>query len=242
MAGRSNVGKSSLINALVKQKVARTSAAPGKTRLANYYLIESRSPHPESPLYLVDLPGYGYARGGAESAEAFGELTREYFDPTSQPGRQVGGVLHLIDARHPALRQDFLAHEWLLRRGAPVDNRRDEDGQAESLRAAAGLEDAREIRRRGGAVLRAGRYRTGRNLEDHPAMGRSTPRSSAGRTSGGRATAWQICSGSGHRERRLYSHLQRQSLGIRRFALGRRVDERRDGDGCRISAGPLEKV
>jgi len=119
MAGRSNVGKSSLINALVKQKVARTSAAPGKTRLANYYLIEPDSPRQKS-FYLVDLPGYGYARGGAESVEAFGQLTREYFDPTSQPGRRVGGVLHLIDARHPSLRPDFLAYEWLIRRGVPV--------------------------------------------------------------------------------------------------------------------------
>ena len=121
MAGRSNVGKSSLINALVKQKVARTSAAPGKTRLANYYLIESSNPnHKSPPFYLVDLPGYGYARGGAESVEAFGQLTREYFDPTSQPWRRVGGVLHLIDARHPSLRPDFLAYEWLIRRGVPV--------------------------------------------------------------------------------------------------------------------------
>jgi GTP-binding protein len=119
MVGRSNVGKSTLINALLKQKVARTSAAPGKTRLANYYLIEPDSHH-QKRLYLVDLPGYGYARGGAESVEAFGELTREYFDPASQPGRSIGGVLHLIDARHPELRQDFLAHEWLIRRGVPV--------------------------------------------------------------------------------------------------------------------------
>lgn len=119
MVGRSNVGKSSLINALVKQKIARTSAAPGKTRLANYYLIEPDNPRQKS-LYLVDLPGYGYARGGAESVEAFEQLTHEYFDPLSQPGRQIGGVLHLIDARHPWLRRDVLAHEWLVRRGAPV--------------------------------------------------------------------------------------------------------------------------
>jgi len=118
MAGRSNVGKSSLINALVKAKVARTSAAPGKTRLANYYLVEPGGAH--KSLYLVDLPGYGYARGGAEAAEAFGELTRQYFDPLSRPGRRIGGVLHLIDARHPALEQDVLAHEWLLRRGVPL--------------------------------------------------------------------------------------------------------------------------
>lgn len=120
MVGRSNVGKSSLINALVRQKIARTSAAPGKTRLANYYLIESRSPTHESRLYLVDLPGYGYARGGAESKEAFEALTRQYFTPPDQSGRQLAGVLHLIDARHPDLPQDAAAYEWLLRTGLPM--------------------------------------------------------------------------------------------------------------------------
>ena len=102
MVGRSNVGKSSLINALVKQKIARTSAAPGKTRLANYYLIESLIPSPES-LYLVDLPGYGYARGGAESVEAFEALTQAYFDPSTREQRRVAGVLQLVDSRHPEL-------------------------------------------------------------------------------------------------------------------------------------------
>jgi GTP-binding protein EngB required for normal cell division len=76
MVGRSNVGKSSLINALVRQSVARTSAAPGKTRLANIYRVARGA---SGPLYLVDLPGYGYARGGAESAREFEELTRAYF-------------------------------------------------------------------------------------------------------------------------------------------------------------------
>lgn len=113
MVGRSNVGKSSLINALVNRKIARTSAAPGKTRLANYYLIEDA-------YYLVDLPGYGYARGGRESVEEFEALTRQYFDPSSQPGRVLGGVLHLIDARHPELPQDVAAHEWLVRTGASI--------------------------------------------------------------------------------------------------------------------------
>ena len=65
LVGRSNVGKSSLINALVRQPVARTSAAPGKTRLANFYRVQRGS---SPPLYLVDLPGYGYARGGREAA------------------------------------------------------------------------------------------------------------------------------------------------------------------------------
>src|SRR5712691_4709700 len=77
LVGRSNVGKSSLINALVKKTIARTSAAPGKTRLANYYLIQSenlQSPNLQS-FYLVDLPGYGYARGGEEAAREFEILT-----------------------------------------------------------------------------------------------------------------------------------------------------------------------
>jgi GTP-binding protein len=118
LVGRSNVGKSSLINALVKQKIARTSAAPGKTRLANFYLINPQSTIPG--LYIVDLPGYGYARGGAESVESFEALTEQYFDRAARPGRRLAGIFHLIDARHPALRQDASAHEWLLGHGLPI--------------------------------------------------------------------------------------------------------------------------
>ena len=67
LVGRSNVGKSSLINALVRQRVARTSAAPGKTRLANVYRVTRGG---RAPWYLLDLPGYGYARGGDAGFEA----------------------------------------------------------------------------------------------------------------------------------------------------------------------------
>src|SRR6266511_6261365 len=76
LVGRSNVGKSSLINALVRQRVARTSGAPGKTRLANVYRIARGS---AGRLYLVDLPGYGFAGGGADAARAFDEVTRAFF-------------------------------------------------------------------------------------------------------------------------------------------------------------------
>jgi GTP-binding protein len=108
LVGRSNVGKSSLINALVRQKVARTSAAPGKTRLANFYRVQ-RGAAPA--LYLVDLPGYGYARGGDAAAREFNRLVDEYFARSGE--EKPIGVLLLVDARHPGLESDLEAWTWL---------------------------------------------------------------------------------------------------------------------------------
>ncbi len=94
--GRSNVGKSSLINALVRQPVARTSAAPGKTRLANFYRVQRGS---APALYLVDLPGYGYARGGDASAQEFNRLTDAYF--RRGPARRGGAAARGLAAPRP---------------------------------------------------------------------------------------------------------------------------------------------
>ena len=105
LVGRSNVGKSSLINALVRRKVARTSAAPGKTRLANFYRVQRGT---ASAQYLVDLPGYGYARGGDSAAQEFNRLTEAYFSRDA-----AIGVLLLVDARHPGLESDRDAWTWL---------------------------------------------------------------------------------------------------------------------------------
>ena len=124
LVGRSNVGKSSLINALVRQRVARTSAAPGKTRLANVYRVTRGG---AAPFFLVDLPGYGYARGGDKSAEEFRELAQGYFGrilpgQASQVGGQVSATpasparvsaLLLVDVRHPAMAADVDAWRWL---------------------------------------------------------------------------------------------------------------------------------
>ena len=114
IVGRSNVGKSSLINALVRRPVARTSAAPGKTRLVNVYRVQRGS---SDPRYLVDLPGYGYARatkgtsgqrGRDAAAEEFNALTEAYF---GRPGERA--VILLVDSRHPGLASDMDAWEWI---------------------------------------------------------------------------------------------------------------------------------
>jgi GTP-binding protein len=108
LVGRSNVVKSGLINALVRRNVARTSAAPGKTRLANFYRVQRGT---SAPFYLVDLPGYGYARGGDASAREFNDLTNAYF---ARGGTAKAlAVLLLVDARHPGLDTDVEGWNWM---------------------------------------------------------------------------------------------------------------------------------
>jgi GTP-binding protein len=109
--------------------VARTSAAPGKTRLANIYRVSRGS----GDLYLVDLPGYGYARGGRAAAAEFETLTAAYF-------RQEGQIaaLLLVDARHPGLPQDVQAWRWLesgVGRCAVAVTKIDKLSRAQRLRA-----------------------------------------------------------------------------------------------------------
>lgn len=140
VVGRSNVGKSSLINALVRKKLARTSAAPGKTRLANFYRVVAEG---RSPFHLVDLPGFGYARGGDKAREEFDALAAAYF------GARVGdprfrGALVLVDSRHPGLDSDRAAWNWLERLGVEayvVATKVDKLTQAERRRHLAELED-----------------------------------------------------------------------------------------------------
>ena len=109
VTGRSNVGKSTLLNALCRSKVARTSAAPGKTRLANIYRVTVEGGRPGTwGLYLVDLPGYGYARGGANAASELEAVAEAYCAANREPA-----ALLLVDSRHPGLDSDTQAARWL---------------------------------------------------------------------------------------------------------------------------------
>jgi GTP-binding protein len=134
LVGRSNVGKSSLINALVRQRVARTSGAPGKTRLANVYRVTRGG---AAPLYLLDLPGYGYARRSKDGGDAgFEELVTTVFV------RQPAGLL-LVDARHPGLASDRAAWQWIRAAAggaAVVATKIDKLGHGERIRALRELE------------------------------------------------------------------------------------------------------
>ena len=109
-AGRSNVGKSSVINRLTGRKnLAYVGASPGKTTQINYFRVEGRA-------YLVDLPGYGYAKVSKEEKERWGRLMESYFQ--DEAGLITLGVL-IVDARHKPTANDVVMHDWFRQTGCP---------------------------------------------------------------------------------------------------------------------------
>jgi GTP-binding protein len=170
LVGRSNVGKSTLVNALAGRSLARTSAAPGKTRLANLYRVTVDG-GPGGPgrwsTYFADLPGYGYARGGRESVAELAQIATEYFDLEGLEGKaggyEIAGVLQVIDARHPDLDADTDAHEWLASLGverAVVATKIDKLSRAERARNLA------ELKRRFGTAALPVSAARGEGLDD----------------------------------------------------------------------------
>lgn len=106
-AGKSNVGKSSLINGLMNRKsYARTSSQPGKTQTINFYNINEA-------LYFVDLPGYGFAKVSKETKEKWGKMIERYL----QRSRQLRLVFLLIDIRHEPSANDVGMYEWIVHNG-----------------------------------------------------------------------------------------------------------------------------
>ena len=106
-AGKSNVGKSSLINGLMNRKaLARTSAQPGKTQTINFYNINEQ-------MYFVDLPGYGYAKVSEKEKEKWGKMVENYLHRS----KQLKAVFLLIDIRHEPSGNDRLMYDWILHQG-----------------------------------------------------------------------------------------------------------------------------
>lgn len=106
-AGKSNVGKSSLINALMQRKsLARTSAQPGKTQTINFYNINKE-------LYFVDLPGYGYAKASKEAVAKWGKMIENYL----YSSKQLKAIFLLIDIRHEPGANDRQMYDWVVKSG-----------------------------------------------------------------------------------------------------------------------------
>lgn len=110
LSGRSNVGKSSLINTLINRKgLARTSSQPGKTQTLNFYNIESE-------LYFVDVPGYGYAKVSKKDREKWGQMIERYF--SDRP--VLSGVISLVDGRHEPTELDCQMIDFLHYYDLPI--------------------------------------------------------------------------------------------------------------------------
>lgn len=106
-AGKSNVGKSSLINALMNRKsLARTSSQPGKTQTINYYNVNDA-------IYFVDLPGYGYAKANENVKAQWGKMIEDYLHKS----KQLKIVFLLIDIRHAPSNNDCIMYDWILNNG-----------------------------------------------------------------------------------------------------------------------------
>jgi len=110
LVGRSNVGKSSMINKIVNRKnLAKSSSTPGKTRTINYYLING-------DWYMVDLPGYGYAKVSKVEKQKWGKMIENYL----QKRQQLKGVIQLVDIRHVPNENDILMKSWLTHYNIPI--------------------------------------------------------------------------------------------------------------------------
>lgn len=107
LVGRSNVGKSSLINVLINRKAyAKTSSTPGKTQTLNFYNVNQN-------IYLVDLPGYGYTKTSRNESDRWAKMINRYLDSS----KQLRGILQLIDIRHEPTALDKEMYAWIRDRG-----------------------------------------------------------------------------------------------------------------------------
>lgn len=115
--GRSNVGKSSLLNSLSRRHgLARTSRTPGKTQTLNFYRLAAKINDTRQDFYMVDLPGYGYARTGQTNRRQWAKFSEEYM--LKSPRLKL--ICQLIDIRHQPMASDIAAYRWLMENNLPV--------------------------------------------------------------------------------------------------------------------------
>ena len=133
LCGRSNVGKSSFINSLFNRKnLAKTSSTPGKTRSINFYLIDNK-------FYVVDLPGYGYAKTSIEERQHWGKLIGDFISVS----KKISLAFHLIDSRHEPTELDLQLNSFLIHEKIPfviVLNKADKLKQSEFKQARRNIE------------------------------------------------------------------------------------------------------
>jgi len=138
VAGRSNVGKSSLLNMLVQRRnLVKTSQMPGKTRLINFFLVTEAEPAGRA-FYLVDIPGFGYAKVGRGEKHMMEEAIETYF----RTSRQLAGLMYLVDIRNTGSAVDKEAIQWLSDFDAPmlvVATKADKLNKSEARKALAEL-------------------------------------------------------------------------------------------------------
>jgi GTP-binding protein len=109
IAGRSNAGKSSFINALTGRRIAKVSATPGKTRLLNFFELDEA-------LYMVDMPGYGFATGSRKEVESWKKMVETYLGER----KNLRGVLLVMDIRRDWCDEEIMLQEWLVHRDIPM--------------------------------------------------------------------------------------------------------------------------
>ncbi len=155
-AGRSNVGKSSLINAIVQRKaLARTSGTPGKTQTMNYYNVNGE-------ITLVDLPGYGYAKVDESFRKKWGDMIEKYLNSS----RDLKGILLLVDIRHKPTADDISMYEWIAGRDmkcAVIATKSDKLKRSELSKALSVIKNTLKLREEDILIPFSAQTKTGRD-------------------------------------------------------------------------------
>ena len=153
IVGRSNVGKSSLINAIFRRNIAKVSSSPGKTRLINFFLLNDS-------IYFVDLPGYGYASVSKAERQKWKKMIETYF----QTRENLSLVIMLVDSRHQPTKLDIMMKDWLESMGIPyvvAATKADKLNQSEKAKALKTIRETLDLPKDFPVFLTSSKEKTG---------------------------------------------------------------------------------